>query len=205
MLVTSFNNYLATSKGAQPKRLINGIYHKKDYYGGEAMTEFLISSFALACGLPYVEYKMSSSNTCVSMDFLTKTGGSFLLFYNLFKSDLEFQKWYATKLRGKSPDQRLDEINKVYITQFGVNAFGYLKSMLVIDTMFRNTDRHFKNFGIVAVGAGFITPPVFDNGFALGVGLLDDPKVKPSSILSARSKLVRMQPFGGICLKIGKF
>ena len=42
--------------------------------------------------------------------------------------------------------------------------------LLTLDAMFRNTDRHLSNFGIILAPNGSIRfAPIFDNGLALGV------------------------------------
>ena len=67
-------------------------------------------------------------------------------------------------------DSKLDFIDSVFQQTIGQSFREEMLRLLTLDVMFRNTDRHLSNFGIILAPNGSIRfAPIFDNGLALGV------------------------------------
>lgn len=151
-----------------------GYWYKEDLKGGEAFAEVLISTFLRSCNymtskdfVPYdFKYSKPSSidlNTCVSLNFLQK-GEQFISFKDLLSQVSPLTE----KLVGF--DFKLDYIDSVFQQTVGQSFREEMLRLLTLDVMFRNTDRHLSNFGIISGSNGFIRfAPIFDNGLALGV------------------------------------
>ena len=165
-----------SSLGHQPKHTSpnGGYWCKEDFTGGEALTEVLISTFLRSCKYLTFEdfvtydFKYTSVNsfelsTCVSPNFLQK-GEQFISFKDLLTltsfSDVNLVDF----------DSKLDYIDSVFQQTVGQSFREELLRLLTLDVMFRNTDRHLSNFGIILAPNGSIRfAPIFDNGLALGV------------------------------------
>jgi hipA-like C-terminal domain len=151
-----------------------GYWYKEDLKGGEAFAEVLISTFLRSCNymnskdfVPYdFKYSKPSSidlNTCVSLNFLQK-GEQFISFKDLLSQVSPLTE----KLVGF--DSKLDYIDSVFQQTVGQSFRKEMLRLLTLDVMFRNTDRHLSNFGIILAPNGSIRfAPIFDNGLALGV------------------------------------
>lgn len=67
-------------------------------------------------------------------------------------------------------DSKLDFIDSVFQQTIGQSFREEMLRLLTLDVMFRNTDRHLSNFGIIlAPNCSIRFAPIFDNGLALGV------------------------------------
>lgn len=153
----------------------NGGYWYKEYFkGGEALAEVLVSTFLRSCKyltfedfVPY-DFKYTSVDsfdlrTCVSPNFLQK-GEQFISFKDL----LSQVNQPTEKLVGFN--SKLDFIDSVFQQTVGQSFGEEMLRLLTLDVMFRNTDRHLSNFGIILAPNGSIRfAPIFDNGLALGV------------------------------------
>lgn len=166
----------STGKGYQPKYTSpnGGYWYKEDLRGGEALAEVLVSTFLRSCNylnfqdfVPY-EFKYTKPNlidlrTCVSPNFLQE-GEQFISFKDL----LSLVHPSTENLVGF--DSKLDFIDSVFQQTVGQSFREDLLRLLTLDVMFRNTDRHLSNFGIILTPNGSIRfAPIFDNGLALGV------------------------------------
>lgn len=151
-----------------------GYWYKEDFRGGEALAEVLVSTFLKSCNylgfkdfVPY-DFKYTAPNsvdlrTCVSPNFLQK-GEQFISFKDL----LSLVHPPTENLVGF--DSKLDFIDSVFQQTVGQSFREELLRLLTLDVMFRNTDRHLSNFGIILTPNGSIRfAPIFDNGLALGV------------------------------------
>jgi len=146
-------------------------WFKKDFYGGEALTETLVSLFLTSClnitelEAGYVTYCVfcPQDDTCLSHSFL-KEGESFIPLYDAIRT--VNPKWSEhTDFEGK-----LEYIDSVYKKVLGYSCKRWLLRVLTLDVMFRNTDRHLSNLGFIADRQGNLRlAPIFDNGLALGV------------------------------------
>ena len=151
-----------------------GYWYKEDLRGGEALAEVLISTFLRSCKylsfqdfVPY-DFKYTSVEsfdlrTCVSPNFL-QVGEQFISFKEL----LSLVHSPTDNLVGF--EMKLDYIDSVFQQTVGQSFREELLRLLTLDVMFRNTDRHLSNFGIILAPNGNIRfAPIFDNGLALGV------------------------------------
>lgn len=162
--------------GYQPKYTSpnGGYWYKVDLKGGEALAEVLVSTFLRSCNyltfedfVPY-NFKYTSVNsfdlrTCVSPNFLQK-GEQFISFKDLLSQVSQ----PTEKLVGF--ESKLDYIDSIFQQTVGQSFREDLLRLLTLDVMFRNTDRHLSNFGIILASNGSTRfAPIFDNGLALGV------------------------------------
>lgn len=166
-----------TSKlGYQPKYTSpkGGYWYKEDLKGGEALAEVLVSTFLRSCNylffkdfVPY-DLKYTSVNsfdlrTCVSPNFLQK-GEQFISFKDLLT------KTSFSEVNLVDFDSKLDFIDSIFRQTVNQSFREELLRLLTLDVMFRNTDRHLSNFGVVlAPNCSIRFAPIFDNGLALGV------------------------------------
>lgn len=117
--------------------------------------------------VPY-DFKYNSVNsfdikTCVSPNFLQKEEQ-----FISFKDLLSLVHPPTENLVGF--DFKLDFIDSVFQQTVGQSFRDELLRLLTLDVLFRNTDRHLSNFGIILAPNGSIRfAPIFDNGLALGV------------------------------------
>lgn len=165
-----------STQGYQPKYTSpsGGYWYKEDLRGEEAIAEVLVSTFLRSCNylgfkdfVPYY-FKYTSVNsfdlrTCVSPNFL-QNGEQFISFKDLLSQVSQ----PTEKLVGF--ESKLDYIDSIFQQTVGQSFREDLLRLLTLDVMFRNTDRHLSNFGIVLASYGSIRfAPIFDNGLALGV------------------------------------
>ena len=159
------------TKFTSPK---GGYWYKEDFKGGEALAEVLVSTFLRSCNYitskDFVPYYIKHTSveffdlrTCVSPNFLQK-GEQFISFKDLLTltplSDVTLVDF----------DSKLDFIDSVFQQTVGQSFREEMLRLLTLDVMFRNTDRHLSNFGIILAPNGSIRfAPIFDNGLALGV------------------------------------
>lgn len=151
-----------------------GCWYKEDLRGGEALAEVLVSTFLRSCNymtskdFVLYNFKYSKPNsidltTCVSPNFLQK-GEQFISFKDL----LTMTSFSEVNL--VDFDSKLDFIDSVFQQTVGQSFREEMLRLLTLDAMFRNTDRHLSNFGIILAPNGSIRfAPIFDNGLALGV------------------------------------
>jgi|GEM_PF-1429436 len=147
------------SLGLQRKYLIDGKWYKADEMGCEGAVEFLVSRMLEHSTVPFTEYDLVSFKTndtqvatgCVSRNFcgenervvtvaeiLQKETGYTLdhLYQNLYRMSLEDRIKYV-----------VDTVERVT----GLTGFGaYLTSILELDEMTLNEDRHLNNIGVIA-------------------------------------------------------
>lgn len=165
----------STGAGYQPKfTSSDGCYwYKEDLRGGEALAEVLVSTFLRSCSnLTYSEFVIYDFNynqelidlkTCVSPNFLQESE-QFISFKELASLVSPPSKILV------GFDSKLDYIDSVFQQTVGQSFREELLRLLTLDVMFRNTDRHLSNFGIILAPNGSIRfAPIFDNGLALGV------------------------------------
>ena len=165
-----------TKLGYQPKYTSpkGGYWYKEDFKGGEAFAEVLVSTFLRSCNylgfkdfVPY-HFKHTSVNsfdlrTCVSPNFLQKEE-QFISFKDLLS---QVNQPTENLVGFKS---KLNYIDSVFQQTVGQSFRKEMLRLLTLDVMFRNTDRHLSNFGIILAPNGSIRfAPIFDNGLALGV------------------------------------
>lgn len=152
----------------------DGYWYKEDLKGGEALAEVLVSTFLKSCNylgfkdfVPYYfKHNLVESfdlRSCVSPNFLQK-GEQFISFKDL----LSQVNKPTEELVGF--ESKLNYIDSVFQQPVGQSFREEMLRLLTLDVMFRNTDRHLSNFGIILAPNGSIRfAPIFDNGLALGV------------------------------------
>ena len=166
----------STGKGYQPKwTSSDGQYwYKADLRGGEALAEVLVSTFLSSCtnlaSFDFVLYTFDYTSECL-IDLKTCVSRNFLQedeYFVSFKELLSLIPQPTDNLVGFK--SKLDYIDSVFQQTVGQSFRFELLKMLTLDVMFRNTDRHLSNFGIILAPNGSIRfAPIFDNGLALGV------------------------------------
>lgn len=151
-----------------------GYWYKVDFKGGEALAEVLVSTFLRSCkyltfkefvpyDFKYISVDSFNLRICVSPNFLQE-GEQFISFKDLLSQVSSLTE----KLGGF--ESKLNYIDSVFQQTVGQSFREELLRLLTLDVMFRNTDRHLSNFGIILAPNGSIRfAPIFDNGLALGV------------------------------------
>lgn len=166
----------STGKGYQPKWISSDgqFWYKADLRGGEGLAEVLVSTFLRSCiNLTFFDFVLYTFNytsddmvdfkICVSQNFLQEDE-----YFVSFKELLSLIPRPTETLVGFN--SKLDYIDSVFQQTVGQSFREELLRLLTLDIMFRNTDRHLSNFGIISGSNEFIRfAPIFDNGLALGV------------------------------------
>lgn len=167
---------IQSTQGYQPKfTSSDGCYwYKEDLRGGEALAEVLVSTFLQSCAnlsesdfvnywFEYTSESIVNLSTCVSCEFKS-VGEQFISFKELL-SQLN-----PSTIDLAGFNSKLDFIDSVFQQTVGQSFREEMLRLLTLDVMFRNTDRHLSNFGIILAPNGSIRfAPIFDNGLALGV------------------------------------
>lgn len=173
--------YLVTgsegSVGYQEKYLRGDYWYKVDKYSGEGEMEHLVAKILRCSTVPescYVYYERCLINNklgCKSKTFLRQD--------EMF---LSFNKLYTYMDSGKLSDkiwslrdnrERLNYLLYFVKSITGLDIFVYLKTIILLDMLTCNRDRHFNNLGVVYNyrTKTFRLSPIFDNGLSGGVGL----------------------------------
>lgn len=165
-------------RGNQEKWIgYDGYWYKRDMFGGEAVTEHIVTCFLKSINFYYiVDYYLTDSiNVCKSDTF--SYGDEILTFDWMLKrlyNNKEYKDILNRPFHEKNIDENIDFIVGV-IKNFGEidNNYikEYLKALFYIDALVCNEDRHFNNFGVIKSSFdGCISLiPSFDFGLSLGV------------------------------------
>ncbi len=166
----------ASSKGNQNKWTSQGIWYKADGLGYEALAEVLVSrllektNVASFVHYSYVtlERKGILLHSCRSENFMGPEDDKVVSVERLFQT---FSGESAAKavLRYREARDRIAYITDCLETFTGITDFGeYLRTILTIDALFLNEDRHFHNLALIRKKDGsYRKCPIFDNGAAL--------------------------------------
>ena len=169
-----------SSKGNQMKWHRGDMWYKADCAGYEGLAEYVISSLFQYSTLEadqYVEYftekiryGRSEFCGCKSRHFLSPGDQLFTLermFHNFAGESL-----YLTVFKMGSVRQRLEFLVETAERMTGIHDLGtYFCSLLTIDALFLNEDRHLHNIAFLLDAKGsYHLCPIFDNG----AGLLSD-------------------------------
>lgn len=173
-----YNSETAT-KGTQVKYKKDNYFYKRDKAGNEGYVEYLVSRVLKFSTLPkdsYVMYeycKVNSKGGCRSSNFLSDD--EYFISMNTLFRRVSGLRDLSNTLGGKLTS--LDRLN--YLSEIIANLSNkdvcfdfinkYLKSVLFLDFLILNTDRHAHNYGIVFnyKSGEFKTAPIFDNGLSL--------------------------------------
>lgn len=165
-----------TSKGNQPKWLIENRWYKADHMGYEALAEVLISRLLKYSNIQeyvrytpvFIQYQGKERPGCESLNFRSKD-----------EQMVPFERLHRT-YEGTSLATTLSRISDIeqrilYTVNFleqvtGLRNFGpHLTLQLELDAFFLNEDRHTNNLAVLRneKTKEFRFSPVFDNGLAL--------------------------------------
>ena len=162
---------IGSENGAQPKYNSNGRWFKQDNCGYEGYSEYLVSKILEFSNVDnFVKYSrciINGKNGCVSDDF-NHDNEVFLSFQKMF------DMYYGGEFEGKlstmdSPEERIDFTKNFVFEQTGLDISDYLSSILSLDMLILNPDRHMNNLGVIAniKSHTFRIAPIFDNGASL--------------------------------------
>lgn len=176
-----------SSKGSQDKWQKGNYFYKRDYFGGEAEAEFLVSEFFRQCGIKdYVAYEKVGPDLCRSKNFIPEDGTFITMYRLLQQSGVSDRSIEAT---GKLPaaEQYLFLKHHLQSCGFSDDVIDHeFARLFEIDRLTLNVDRHFNNFGVLFVGGKpkkLIT--LFDFGYALGVTFA---RTTPDFVIVRKSK-----------------
>ena len=208
-LPSSTNRVSSSPKGNQPKWETGTKFYKQDNFPNECLAEYLVSLFLESsnCPVPFIPYRLETRDSCSSPNYkpryLMFPFAQMLTFELTFDESAQkvgngsptFNSWYKKIWSRLSSEGRVQYLIDSF-AKYGVpqeESLAYLTSMVELDTLVFNTDRHFNNFGLIYDLEEQRYKPMFlfDQGFSLAVG---------EGIFGSVCKLtdpyrVKMQPF----------
>lgn len=166
-------------KGNQPKHYDGKYFLKVDSFGGEALSEFLISLFLESTSFKdFVPYRYIFPNISKSPSYKPRYS-----FIPMFQIVLEYLYTFDIKLVNKLNQQYLSkssEDRRLFVFRYWMekrylrlsiqdrvlklqnilrwyskgqvsydDSYRYFSAFVTLDTIFINTDRHFQNFGLM--------------------------------------------------------
>lgn len=158
----------SSSVGMQIKCERNGYYYKLNTAGNEGLVEYLVTLVLKHSTIKnYVSYEYCTVNrklACRSKDFTC--GGIFVTADNLNEmvtGNINLTNTLASYRDAVSRYNYLLELFRC----IGLYAEIYLKTMLYLDMLILNTDRHTRNYGVLLSSGRYSFAPIFDNGLSL--------------------------------------
>lgn len=191
-----------TSKGNQIKWLVKDedgklLYIKADQFGYESISEALVSEFLrFVEGVSFVDYSFCRVNedskwyNCCYSENLLAEGEDLTSLYRLLKSrGIDVDRLYKD-CSGKELALRVISLVREVT---GYDITDYLKTILSIDWLILNEDRHLNNIALVVGEDGkYRDAPLFDNGLSL----LSDVVMYPTTVSEGvLIKQVKSKPF----------
>ena len=172
-----------TSKGDQPKWMIQGKWYKADHMGYEALAEVVISRLLKKSNVKHfisyepvkILYEKEERNACASKNFRAK---------NEILSPWErlhrayHGRGLAAELSHRETDEKIGYTVDFLEQTTGVRQVGKSLTMLLeLDAFFLNEDRHTNNLAVIRNEdtKEYRLCPVFDNGLSLLSDLNDYP------------------------------
>lgn len=166
----------ATSKGNLPKWRIDNAWYKTDAFGYESLAECIISDLLKYSNIyNYVKYNITKGiyngeikNFSVSNNFMNEDD-MLLTFYRLYFLETGNELTKDIYNFDEVAD-RIKFVVEFVSKNYKIDNIGKLiTSILELDMLFLNEDRHFNNFALIRKGDSkkFIFAPVFDNGLSL--------------------------------------
>ena len=158
------------SGGSQGKYFKDNIWYKLDTVGEESRAENIISNLLEKSNVKsFVRYEICYVNgkrACSARNFLSENE----IFISLHKLYMAvFHKTLADEVfRYNTAKERFDFLITVFNEITALDLTEYLSSIIALDMLCLNPDRHFKNIGVIYNGADYRQAPIFDNGQALG-------------------------------------
>ena len=166
----------ATSKGNLPKWRIDNTWYKTDAFGYESLAECIISDLLKYSNIyNYVKYNITKGiyngeikNFSVSNNLMNEDD-MLLTFYRLYFLETGNELTKDIYNFDEVAD-RIKFVVEFVSNNYKIDNIGKLiTSILELDMLFLNEDRHFNNFALIRKGDSkkFIFAPVFDNGLSL--------------------------------------
>lgn len=190
----------SSSKGNQTKWVYSGKFLKADSMGYESISEVVSSELeAQIQGCNYVDYSLckiiadGKMHSGCESDIFLKDGEEVYSFYRVLEA------YYATvdamnrdlkKFNGKDLLYRVVDVCSEVTNLGKSDILGYLSTVLKVDALILNEDRHLNNLGFIYDGVNFKLCPIYDNGLSLLSDTVDYPM--PSTIYIRK---VKAQPF----------
>ena len=152
-------------------------WYKADYIGYEGLTEYMVSHLLMHSTLSTKDFVLYDTEIlrvgkkdylgCKSSNFLPD-GWQLLTLERLFHT-LHGKSLYQSIFQFGEVEDRAQFLVDQVIQMTGLKDFGkYLCTLLTIDALFLNEDRHMHNIAVMMNGKGeFDYCPIFDNGGAL--------------------------------------
>lgn len=168
---------LQSSKGNQLKWEQDGIWYKADYTGYEGMAEYVVSGLLkfsnmkdkdfISYSTEEIGYKQNVFCGCKSGNFLPP-GWQIITLERLFES-FYGKSLYKSIFTIQGVEERARFLTLQVELMTGLKKFGeHLVSLLTIDALFLNEDRHMHNIAVLCDETGrYHYCPIFDNGSAL--------------------------------------
>lgn len=192
----------------------DGYWYKRDMFGGEAVTEHIITCFLKSINFHYMidYYLTTSEHVCKSDDF--HYGDEVLTFDWMLKrlyNDKKYEEIINRPFNEKSIEENIDFIVGV-IENFGEidknSTKEYLRELFYIDALVCNEDRHFNNFGVIksSFDGSISMIPFFDFGLSLGVYHdFTQIKKKEDTTIEDLKKGILLDPFDYDSNQVKKF
>ena len=166
-----------SSKGNQLKWKSGDVWYKADYTGYEGLAEYMVSHLLeystmarenyILYDTEEIRYQQVRYTGCKSINFLQEG-------WQMITLERLFQSYYGESLNKsiyslKNPEERVRFTVEQVVRITGLKEFGkYISTLLTIDALFLNEDRHTHNIAVLLDNAGvYHYCPVFDNGSAL--------------------------------------
>lgn len=158
----------SSSVGMQVKYKRNGYYYKLNTAGNESLVEYLVTLVLNHSNVrSYVKYEYCTVNgkiACRSKDFTN--GGMFITTENLYEAVTGCLNLMDKLSSLMDATSRYNYLLWLYGC-IGLDARHYLKTILYLDMLIENTDRHAKNYGVLMNNGVYTFAPIFDNGLSL--------------------------------------
>ncbi len=190
------------TKGTQEKYYSDGYFYKIDTTFNEGLTEYLVTLLLKHTTLnsnSYMEYELCLINNkfgCRSKSFLKDVDEEFVTINSLYTKATGYTN-LADYLMGLSTAEARLKYLLDLITIFNISKQEfryYLNTLLQLDMLILNTDRHVHNYGVIYNRSTrkYRIPPIFDNGQSLNI----EGNVQPISCTLSGSFEAQVVAFG---------
>ena len=191
-----FINASSGSKGSQLKYKFENKWFKIDTHGYEGIAESLACDILEAsnchCYVKYHRCTINGRSGCYSENFLSEDE-QLITFENLYYMNT-----------GRSLTEEIAKIQdvserilfvKVMVQNYtGLDVSMYVDTLIALDFIIRNGDRHLNNMAVIASNEGYREAPVYDNGDAF---FSSYQKFEPWLTLDECMEKCTARPFSG--------
>lgn len=161
-------NASSGSKGSQLKYKFENKWFKIDTQGYEGIAESLVSDILTASNCTsYVKYYrcvINGRSGCYSENFLNKDE-QLVTFENLYFMNTG-KSLTAEIAKMQDVSERIQFVKTIVQNYTGLNVSAYIDTLISLDFITRNGDRHLNNMAVILTKTGYKEAPVFDNGDA---------------------------------------